>query len=210
MPQREWDEANLDRDQSILVRDQAKFERDQAILERDQRILDRDLLKTDDRDLLEQEQKLQESVVNSDQIKSEIERLQWRLQEVASDKERKMKTATEPLTTRPIPESMMEEDVSPRSSGRFNLDRVAQEHMIAGLGTWMSSELVPSLRNLDSGRIRPFMDITLPGLTPSSTSGRQSGAGTSRLKELQKRLQARIPESPARRAASITWREYPE
>ena len=66
----------------------------------------------------------------------------------------------------------------------------------------MPSEPVPSLRNLELERIRP-------GLTTSSTSGSQAGAGTSRLKEMQEMLHARIPESPAREAAPITWREYP-
>ena len=143
----------------------------------------------------EQAQKLQESVANCDQIKSEIERLQRRQQEFASGKERKMKTLTEPLTTRSRPGSRMEVDKAPRSSGRFILDRVAQEHMNKGLDTWMPSEPVPSLRNLESVRIRPQMNIALLGLTPSSTSGSQAGAGISRLKELQERLQARAPES---------------
>ena len=147
-------------------------------------------------------------MANCDQIKSEIERLQRRQQEVASGKERKMKTTTEPLTTRSRQESRMELDEAPRSSGRFNLDRVAQEHMNEGLDTWMPSEPVPSSRNQESGRIRPLMDIALPGLTPSSTSGSKAGAATSRLKQLQERLQARTPESPAREAAPITWREH--
>ena len=52
------------------------------------------------------------------------------------------------------------------------------------------------------------MDIALPGLTPSSTSGSQAGAGTSHLKEWQESLQSRTPESPTREAAPITWREH--
>ena len=142
-------------------------------------------------------------MANCDQIKSESERLQRRQQEIASGKERKIKTA------KSRPESRMKVDEAPRSSDCFNLDRVAQEHMNEGMGTWMPSEPVPSLRNLESGRIRPLMDIRLPGLTPSSSSGSQTGAEISRLKECQERLQARTPESPAREAAPITWREYP-
>ena len=142
-------------------------------------------------------------MANCDQIKAEIERLQRRPQEVASGKERKKKTTTEPLTARSRPESRMGVDEAPRSSARFNLDRVAQEHMNEGMDTWMPSEPVPSLRNLESGRIRPLMDIALPGLTPRSVSCSQTGAGTSRLKELQERLQARFPERPAREAAPI-------
>ena len=81
--------------------------------------------------------------------------------------------------------------------------------MNEGLDTWMPSEPVPSSRNQESRRIRTLMDIALPGLTPSSTSGSQAGAGTSRLKQLQERLQARTPERPACEAAPITWREHP-
>ena len=53
------------------------------------------------------------------------------------------------------------------------------------------------------------MDIALPGLTPRSTSGSQTGTETSRLKELQERLQSRAPESPAREEQPATWKEYP-
>ena len=120
-----------------------------------------------------------------------------------------MKTTTELLTRRSRLESKMEVDEAPRSSGRFNLDRVAQEHMNEGLVTWMPSEPVPSLRNLESGWIRPLKDIALAALTPSSTSGSQAGAGKSRLNELQERMQSRTTESPARKAAPITWREHP-
>ena len=98
-----------------------------------------------------------------------------------------MKTTTEPLTTRSRFLSRMEVDEAPRSSGCFNLDRVAQEHMNEDLDTWMPSEPVPSLRKLESDRIRLLMDIALPALTPSSTSDSKAGAGTSRLKELQER-----------------------
>ena len=172
---RELERAQRERYKTNLARDQAKLERDQANLERDQAIPDRDLLRA--------EREQAESVANCDQIESEIERLQRRQHEVASGKERKMKTTNEPLTTRSRQESRMEVDDAPKSSGCFNLDRVTQEHMNERLDTWMPSEPVPSLRNQESGRIRPQMDIVLPGLTPSSTSGSQAGAETSRLKQ---------------------------
>ena len=38
------------------------------------------------------------------------------------------------------------------------------------------------------------MEISLPGLTPSSTSSSQTGTGTSRLRELQEKLQSRARE----------------
>ena len=122
----------------------------------------------------EQEQRLQKSVSNCDQIKSEIERLQRRQQAVASAKEKK-RTTTEPAVTRSRPDSRMEVDEAPKS--RFNLDRVAQELMNEGLEAWTPSEPVSSMSNLEANRIRPLMDIALPGLTSSSTSGSQSGTG---------------------------------
>ena len=110
----EWDQRErnkdiLDRDQATLDRDQAKLDHEQAILERDKAILDRDLLMAE----RVQEQRLQESVANCDQIKSELERLQRRQQAVASGKE-KEKTTTEPAVTGSRPESRMEVDEVPR------------------------------------------------------------------------------------------------
>ena len=138
----------------------------------------------------EQEQRLQERVANFDQILSEKERLQRRQQAVASGKKKK-RTPTEPVVTRSRPGSRMEVDEAHRSSGRFNLDRVAQEHMNEGLEAWTPPEPVSSMRNLEANRIRPLMDIALPGLTFSST-------GTSGLRELQERFLAKALEKAAR------------
>ena len=156
----------------------------------------------------EQEQRQQESVANCDQIKSESERLQRRQQAVASSKEKK-RTTTEPVVTRSRPESRMEVNEPPRSSGRFNLDRVTQEHMNGGLEAWTPLEPVPSMRNLEASRIRPLLDIALPGLKSSSTSGSQTRTGTSRLRELQERLQARALENADREQRPTTWSEHP-
>ena len=186
-------------------RDQANLDSDQANLEREKEILDLDLLKADP----EQAQKLHESVANRDQLKSEIELLERKQHEFASGKESKVKTSTDPLMTRSRPVSRMEVDQAPRSSGHFNLDRIAQEHMNEGLDTRKPSEPVPSLKNLQSGRIRPLMDIALPCLTLRSTLGRQTGMGKSRLKELQERLQSRTPERSTREAEPLTLREHP-
>ena len=135
--QRERDKASLDRDQAALDRDRAKLDHDQAILERDKAILERDLLMAE----REHEQRLQESIANCDQTKPKIERLQRRQQVVASGKEKK-ETTTEPVVTRSRPESSMEVDEAPRSSGRFNQDRVAQKHMNEDLEAWTPLEPV--------------------------------------------------------------------
>ena len=103
----------------------------------------------------------------------------------------------------------MEVDETPRAGGRFNLDRVAQEHMNKGLEAWTTPEPVPSLRNLETNPVRPLMEISLPGLTPSSTSSSQTGTGTSRLRELQERLQSRARENSAREERPPTWRDHP-
>ena len=126
----------------------------------------------------------------------------------ASGKEKK-KTTTEPVVTRSIPESRMEVDEAPRSSGRFNSDRVAQEHMNEGLEAWTPPESVPPVSNLEANRVRPLMDIALPGLTSSSTSGSQPCSGTSHLRELQEGLQAKTLENAARKPRPATWRVHP-
>ena len=92
----------------------------------------------------------------------------------------------------------MEMDEVPRSSVRFNLDRVAQEHMNEGLKAWTIPEPVPSVRGLETKPIRPKMEIALPGYTPSSTGGNQTWTGSSRLKELQERLQSKDRDNSAR------------
>ena len=201
--QRERDKANLERDQAVPDRDQSKLDRDPAIYERNKVILDRDLLMAE----REQEQRLQESVANCDQIKSEIERLQRRQQAAASGKE-KRRTTNEQAVARSRPELWMEVDDVPRASGCFNLDRVAQEHKNEGLEAWTTPEPVPSLRNLETNPVRPLIEISLPGLTPSSTSGSQTGTGTARLRELQERLQSRARENSARDERPPTWRDH--
>ena len=153
--------------------------RGQAILERDKAILDRDLLMTEQ----VQEQGLQESVGNCDQIKSELERLQGRQQAVASAKEKK-RTTTESAVARSRPASRVEVDEATRASGRFNLDRAAPEHMNEGLEARTTPEPVPSLRNLEANLVRPLMEISLPSLAPNSTRHSQTGTGMPRLREL--------------------------
>ena len=53
------------------------------------------------------------------------------------------------------------------------------------------------------------MKISLPGLTPSSTSDGQTGTGTSRFRELQERLQSKARENSAREERPPTWRDHP-
>ena len=108
------------------------------------------------------------------------------------------------------PESRMEVDEAPRSKGRLNLDRAAQEHMNEGFEVWIPTESTFSLRGLETQPIRPLMDVALPGYTPSSTpSGSQVSGSSSRLKELNERLQLKNRESPARVELPPTWREQP-
>ena len=104
----------------------------------------------------------------------------------------------------------MEVDEAPRSKGRFNLDRAAQEHMNEGLEVWITTESTSSLRGLETQPIRPLMDVALPDYTPSSTpSGSQVSGSSSRLKESNERLQLRNRESPARVQLPPTLREQP-
>ena len=103
----------------------------------------------------------------------------------------------------------MEVDEAPRAEGRFSLDRAAQEHMNEGLEAWTTPEPVPSLRNLEANPVRPLIKISLPGLTPKSTSSSQTETGTSRLRELQERLQSRARENSEREERPPTWRKHP-
>ena len=105
----------------------------------------------------------------------------------------------------------MEVDEVPRSKGRFNLDRAAQEHINEGLEVWIPTEPASSLRGSETTQpIRPLMDVALPGYTPkSTTSSSQVNGSSSRLKELHERLQLRSRESPARAEVTPTWREQP-
>ena len=76
---------------------------------------------------------------------------------------------------------------------------------------WIPTESVSSLRGLETRSIRPLMDVALPGFTPSSTqvSSSQVSGSSSRLKELNERLQLRNRESLTRVELPPTWREQP-
>ena len=199
--QREKNKANLDRDSAKLERDQAKLERDQAILERDQARRDLDMLKAE----YQPEQRVRENEANCEQLKSELEKIQRRQREFDRQKEKGTRT-TERAAAGSRPESRMEADEAPRSKGRFNSDRAAQEHINEGLEVWIPTESASSLRGLETQPIRPLM--TLPGYTPSSTpSSSQVSGSSSRLKELNERLQMRNRESPTRVELPPTWRE---
>ena len=82
--------------------------------------------------------------------------------------------------------------------------------MIEGLEVWITTESTSSLRGLETQPIRPLMDVVLTGYTPTSTpSGSQVSGSSSRLKELNERLQLRSRESSARAELPSTWREQP-
>ena len=204
--QRERDKANLDRDGAKLERDQANLGRDQAILERDQARCDLNMIRAE----YQQEQRVRENEANCEQLKSEMEKLQRSQRELARQKEKRTRT-TEPAAKALRPESRMEVDEVPRPSGRFNLDRVAQEHMNEGLEeVWIPPEPLPSVHSLDTQSIRPLMEVTLPGYTPSSTtSSSQAGSSSSRLKELQDRLLSKVRDDSVREERSPTWRDHP-
>ena len=194
--QREMNKANLDRDQAKLERDQAKLERDQARRELD-------MLRAEQL----QAERVRENAANCEQLKSELERIQQRQRELDMQKGARPK---ERVVTGSRPESRMEVDEAPRSKGRFNLDRAAQEHMNEGLEVWIPTESASSLRGLETQVIRPLMDVALPGYTPSSTPGSSQVSGSSsRLKELHERLQLKSRESPARAELPWTWGEQP-
>ena len=201
--QRERNKANLDRDQAKLERDQAKLERDQAVVEKDQARRELDMLRAENI----QAERVRENAANCEQLKSELERTQQGQRELDMQKGARPK---ERVVTGSRPDARMEVDEAPRSKGRFNLDRAAQEHMNEGLEMWIPTESASSLRGLEIQVIRPLMDVALPGYTPSSTpSSSLVSDSSSRLKELHERLQLRSRESPARVELPSTWSEQP-
>ena len=194
--QRERNKANLDRDKAVLERDQARRELD---IMRAERL---------------QAERVRENAANCEQLKQALERDQAKLERIQQQqRELDMQKGARPkerVVTVSRPESRMEVDEAPRSKGRFNLDRAAQEHMNEGLEVWIPPESASSLRGMETQVIRPLMDVALPGYTPSSTPGSsQVSGGSSRLKELHERLQLRNRESPARADLPSTWGEQP-
>ena len=183
--QREREKANHDRDGAKLERYQLNLERDQAVLERDQARRDLSVMRAE----YQQEQKIRDNEANCEQLKSEHEKIQRRQREFARQKEKGSRT-TERAAAGSRPESRMEVDEVPRPSGRFNLDRAAQEHINEGLEVWIPPKPVSSVRGLEVPPIRPLIDVALPGNIPSSTpSSSQVSGSSSRLKELHDRLQ---------------------
>ena len=82
--------------------------------------------------------------------------------------------------------------------------------MNGGLEMSIPPEPVPSVHSRDTQPIRPLMQVTLPGYTPSSTtSSSQIGSSSSRLKELHDRLQSRTRGVSMREERPPTWRDYP-
>ena len=159
---------------------------------------------------LEQAKKLNWVAASRDQPKSELEQRQRLQQDTAKSKERKLNTMSEPLVTRSRPESKMEVDETPNATGRFNVNRGAQEQLSDDLETGAPPEPTPPLRDLELSQSKPLaVDVVLPGLTPSSTGGSQGSARSSRLKELQERLQARTPKIPASEGQPSTWKKQP-
>ena len=203
--QRERDNANLDSDGAKLERDQANLERDQVILERDEAWSDLSMLRAE----YLPEQRVREHEAICEQLKSEMEKLQRRQRELARQKEKRTRTR-EPAATASRPESRMEVDEAHRSSGRYNLDRAAQEHMNEGLEVWIPPEPLPSVHSLHAQSVRPLMQVKLPGYTPSSTtSSSQASSGSSRLKVLQERLPSRARDDSVKEGRPPTWRDHP-
>ena len=147
--QRERNKPNLDRDQAVLERDQARRELDIMKAER------------------LQAERVRENAANCEQLKQALERDQAKLERIQQQqRELDMQKGARPkerVVTVSRQESRMEVDEAPRSKGRFNLDRAAQEHMNEGLEVWIPPESTSSLRGMETQVIRPLMDVALPG-----------------------------------------------
>ena len=73
----------------------------------------------------------------------------------------------------------------------------------SALKTPTLDELYKRLRDLDFTQVDEILAVML------NTSGSQTGMGTSRLRELQERLQSRARENSARAKRPPTWRDHP-
>ena len=136
-------------------------------------------------------------------MKSELEKIQRRQREFARQKEKGFRT-TERADAGSRPEPRMEVDEVPRSSGRFNLERPAREHINEGLEVSIPPESVSSVRGLEVPPIGPMMDVALPGYTPSSTpSSSQVSGSSSPLKELHDSLQLGTRDDSTRREQPV-------
>ena len=75
---------------------------------------------------------------------------------------------------------------------------------------WIPPEPVPSVRGLEAQPIRTLIEVSLPGYTPSSTPGSSKISGSSsRLKELQDRMQLRSRVDLTQKEQPATWRDQP-
>ena len=114
----------------------------------------------------QQEKRVRKNEANCEQLKSELEKIQRRQRKFDRQKEKGTRT-TERAAAGSRPESQMEVDKAPRSKGRFNLDRAAQEHINEGLEVWIPTESVSSVRGLETQPKRPLMDVALPVIPPA-------------------------------------------
>ena len=153
-------------------RNKANLDRDQAKLERDQAKLKRD-----------------QAVVEKDQARGELDML--KAEHLQEQRVRQNAANCEQLKS--------EFERIQQRQRELDMQKGAREHMNEGLEVWIPTESTSSLRGLETQTIRPLMDVALPGYTPSSTpGGGQVSGSSSRLKELNERLQLRNRESPAR------------
>ena len=82
--------------------------------------------------------------------------------------------------------------------------------MIEGLERWIPPEPVSSVRGLEAQPIRPLMEVTLPGYTPSSTPGSSQISGSSSLlKEIHDRLQLGTRDGSTRVERPPSWIDQP-
>ena len=156
----------------------------------------------------QQEQRVRENEANCEQLKSELEKIQRRQRGFDRQKEKGTRT-TERAAAGSRLESRMEVDEAPRSKGRFNLDRAAQEHK-RRTGSVDTNRASVLRAWFGSATDTPTNGRSTAGIYPSSTPGSSQMSGSSsRLTELHERLQLRNRESPTRVERPPTWREQP-
>ena len=102
----------------------------------------------------------------------------------------------------------MEVDEAPRAGGCFKLDRAVQEHMDDSRAGIMDDSRAGSFPAQSRGKpSEAFHGNLATGFDAQFNSSIQTVTGTSRLRELQERLQSRARENSEREERPPTWRE---
>ena len=138
-------------------------------------------------------QETEESFSDLGSMKRELERAQRERDKTILDRDQA--TLERDQAKLDHEQTIFEQDKAIHDWDLLMAERVQEQRLQES--AWTMPEPMPSVRGLETKPIGPLMEIALPGYTPSSTGGSQTGTGSSRLKELQERLQSKARDNSA-------------